>query len=540
MRNRVLFAAAMLLTSVAISCVRAGVRPATSSVPVKLASPFTDHMVLQRDMSVPVWGTAGAGQEVTVRFNGQTVKATANAAGHWTAKLAPMSAGGPREMKVAAGGGSVKLADVYVGEVWLCSGQSNMDFTLDRTPRFYFAGARNATAEIAAAKYPKIRMFSGFWTKAYEPQATIEGTWKICTPKNAREFSAIGYFFARDLQKALGGVPVGILTETYGASTAEAWIRREALESVPELKPMLDRFDAKVKAFPQAQHEQAAVARKRWRAALDRAEATSTTMPRGPRGPRDPDPVQDQHNPTVMYNGMIAPVVPYAIRGVLWYQGESIVGGDRGIEQYPLAQATLIRDWRKLWNEGEIPFYIVQLAAYHAPKPEPASGGTVATTREAQATVLALPATGMAATIDIGDARNIHPKNKQDVGDRLTRIALANVYGRKIEFSGPIYQSMAIEGKTARLKFGHVGAGLEAKGGGDLKQFAIAGKDGKFVAANAKIDGDTVVAGSPEVAEPVAVRYAWADNPEGANLFNKDGLPAPPFRADAPIYKIDP
>jgi sialate O-acetylesterase len=239
--------------------------------------------------------------------------------------------------------------------------------------------------------------------------------------------------------------------------------------------------------------------------------------------------VQDQHNATVLFNGMISPVIPFAIRGAIWYQGESIVGGAAGRALYPRVQATLVRDWRKLWGEGDFPFYIVQLAGQEAESNSPL-------VREAQATILSLPNTGMAVTTDIGEAKNVHPHNKQDVGDRLARIALANVYGRKLEFSGPAYESMKIEGSAVRVEFSHTGGGLVAKGG-PLKWFVIAGADMKFVPAEAKIDGKTVVVSSPEVPAPVAVRYAWVNFPDGCNLYNLDGLPAAQFRTDAPKLK---
>jgi sialate O-acetylesterase len=489
---------------------------------VKLASPFTDHMVLQRGMKVPVWGTADSGEKVSVEFAGQKQSVKADADGKWRINLDSMRASDKGRTLIVTGSATkatIKCEDVLVGEVWLCSGQSNMDFTVAKTTKYYFAGVTNEEQEVAAANYPNIRMFSGAWQRNYEPQTRIEGIWKICTPENVKEFSAIGYFFARDLQKELNA-PVGILTETFGASTAEAWVSREALAAVPDLKPMLDRFDTNVAAF-KANPPDMTAALKTWEAAAAKAKADGTATP---RRPGDRNPTQDQHNPTVMYNGMIAPIIPYAIKGVLWYQGESIVGGANGITLYPLVQSTLIKDWRQRWGEGDFPFYICQLAAHKANSNNPG-------VREAQATVLAIPNTGMAVSIDIGDPGNVHPKNKQDVGWRLMRIALAKAYGRKVEYSGPRYESMKVEGHAIRLKFTH-NAGLTARGG-DLKTFTIAGKDGKFVTALAKIEKGTVVVSSPEVAEPAAVRYAWENYPEGCNLYNRDGLPAAPFRTDS-------
>lgn len=466
------------------------------------ASPFTDHMVLQRGTDTPVWGTAAPGERVSVALAGQTRSTVAGGDGKWMVRLNNLKAGGPHTLSIR-GSNRVQLNDVYVGEVWLCSGQSNMDFTVAKTAKYSFAGVVNEAQEVAAADYPQIRMFKGDWTMAATPQTAVGGAWKVCTPANVREFSAVGYFFARALHKALG-VPVGIIAQTLGASTAEAWIRREALQTIPEMKTRLDAFDVAVRDF----------------------------SPSAPGAPRRRDPVQDQHNPTVLYNGMIAPIVPYGIQGVLWYQGESVLDGAAGIRLYPKVQATLIQDWRALWKKPGLPFYIVQLAAYARANPE---------MRAAQATVLALPRTGMAVTIDIGNRTNVHPRNKQDVGERLCRIALADAYGRRIESSGPVYRSMRVEGGAIRLQFSHLGGGLVARGSergerrlrGELGAFEIAGSEGRFVPAVARIEGEGVVVSSPEVAVPAAVRYAWKGFPEGPNLYNKAGLPAAPFQTEA-------
>jgi sialate O-acetylesterase len=497
---------------------------------VKPSALFSNHMVLQSGMAVPVWGTAGAAEKVMVKFQGQIQTAAADADGKWMVWLANLKAGGPFEMTIAgdrAGETPIVVKDVLVGEVWLGSGQSNMDFTVATTTRHYFAGVQNKEQEIAAANYPNIRMFTGGWKNSYEPQSEISGSWLIVTPENVKEMSAIGYLFARDMQKELK-VPFGIVTEAFGASTAEAWISREALDVNPQLKPLVEAFDAKVAAYKEHPPDITA-ALKAWEAAVAKANAAGT---RPPRRPSNGDPIGDQHNPTVMFNGMIAPVIPYAIKGVLWYQGEAINGGSTGYKLYPLLQATLIKDWRQRWGEGNFAFYICQLAPLKPWPTRPDTWYNNPDVREAQATVLSIPNTGMAVTIDIGDPSNIHPKDKQDVADRLTRIALANTYGRKIEYSGPRYDSMKVEGNAVRIKFIHTTGGLVAKGG-ELKTFVIAGKDGKFVPASARIEKDAVVVSSPDVAEPVAVRYAWDNYPEGCNLYNGDGLPAAPFRTDS-------
>jgi sialate O-acetylesterase len=486
---------------------------------VVLASPFTSHMVLQRDRAVPVWGTAAPLEKVTIAFAGQEPSAVAGADGKWRVDLAPLTASAESRLLVARGSKSpapLELSDVLVGEVWLGSGQSNMDFTLSKKVK-YFAGVTQEAAEIAAANYPLIRMFTGAAAKSLAPQERVAGEWRVCTPETAPAFSAVGYFFARDLTREIH-VPIGIVTLAFGASTAEAWIRREALRDDAKLKPLLDHFDAAVAAFRAHPPAAAGAARSEDVSALPNKERRARKT-----GTRDP--VQDQHNATVLFNGMIQPVIPYAIRGVIWYQGESIVGGEAGVALYPQVQETLVKDWRKLWGEGDFPFYIVQLAGQEAASNRPE-------VREAQATLLALvPNTGMAVTTDIGEAKNVHPHNKQDVGDRLARIALAQVYNRPIEYSGPAYANMTVEeGRRIRISFTHVGGGLAVKGAGPLKYFEVAGADGKYAPADASLEGDTVVVSSPRVPAPTAVRYCWVNFPSGCNFFNAAGLPAAQFR----------
>ena len=490
---------------------------------VKLPACFGDHMVLQRDMKIPVWGTAEAGEKVQATLGKETLSATATADGKWRVDFAPLKVGEPLALTVT-GKNTVAFKDVLVGEVWLASGQSNMDFTVAKTEKYYFCGTMNEAEEVAAADHPLIRMFTADWTMRAEPQSDVVGTWKVCTPESVREFSAVAYFFARDIQKELG-VPVGVLTCTYGASTAQAWISREALAAQAEIKPMLDAIDVAREKFATDANAAAGYERatKRWEETAAKAKADGG---KAPRRPKNPDPIQDQHNATVLYNGMIAPIIPYAMRGALWYQGESNTSDAR---PYPTLQNTLITDWRNRWAQGDFPFYLVQLASNNAPKPEPGNS-RLASMREAQGASLKLPNTGMAVTIDIGDEKNVHPKNKQDVGHRLARIALAQTYGKKVEFSGPMLDSAKVEGGTVRVKFTHA-AGLTAKGG-TLKQFAIAGADKAFVWADAKIEGDSVIVSSATVPAPAYVRYAWADFPEDCNLYNGDGLPAAPFRTD--------
>jgi sialate O-acetylesterase len=505
------FASRLVLTAVVIGFFALAL---AARAAVQLASPFTSHMVLQCDMKVPVWGTAAPGETVTVAFAGQEKTATADADGHWSVKLDAMAPSADSRTLTVTGSNAahtVRLEDVLVGEVWLCSGQSNMDFTVAKTKKYYYCGVTNEAAEVAAANHPNVRMFTGEWTLRYTPQTRVAGEWKICNPENVREFSAIGYFFARDLQQELK-VPVGIVTLTYGASTAQAWIPRAAIAANPELKPVLDQFDAAVKAYVPLSAE----ASNQWQSAVAAAKAAGKRAPRNPH----PSPVQNQHNPTVLFNGMVAPVIPFAVRGVLWYQGESITPPQ---DLFPLWNKTLIQTWRQLWGR-ELPFYFCQIAAYAKASPQ---------TREWQADALRLPATAMAVTIDIGDKHSVHPKDKQDVGYRLMRIALARSYGRHIEYSGPQYESMQVDGRSLALTFTHADDGLVARGG-PLRTFEIAGADGKFVPADAHIDGDKVVVSSPEISAPQAARYAWAPYPDGCNLYNAAELPAAPFRTEAP------
>lgn len=484
---------------------------------VRLASPFTDHMVLQREMPVPVWGMADGGEKITVEFAGQRKSATAGPDGQWRVTLDPLGANAEsrdflvtsvnRESKIE----TRKLQDVLVGEVWLGSGQSNMDFTVSKKIK-YFSGVDNEEREIAAADYPLIRMFTGDAAKAYVPQTTVGGAWKVCSPETVPAFSAVGYFFARELQKELK-VPVGIVTLAFGASCAQAWIRRDAMLADPDFKAVLDRFDEQVKNYTPPTAEELAA----------RTAATAKAKADGKRAPRLPSsPVQDQHNPTVMFNGMIAPVIPYAIRGVLWYQGESITAPQ---ELFPRWNQLLIADWRQLWGR-DLPFLFCQLAALDNPSNRPQ-------VREWQAAALKIPGTGMAVTLDIGDKKDVHPHNKAPLGDRLSRLALAQVYARTIESSGPQLASVTVEGAALRLSFSHRGGGLVAKDG-PLKTFELAGADGKFLPAEATLDGDTILLTCAPVAAPVVARYAWSNYPEGANLFNAAGLPAAPFRTDAP------
>ena len=449
---------------------------------------FTAHMVLQRNQHDPVWGWTKPGAKVTVSIEGKTATATAGADGKWLAKIGPLSAGGPYELTIS-GPETVKLADVLVGDVWICSGQSNMEFGI--------GNGKNAKQEIANANYPQIRLFTVVKNRSTQPLAVFGKRksampgWQPCTPKSVafggwNGFTAVGYFFGRDLYRHLK-VPIGLIHTSWGGTVAEAWTSAAALETMPDFKSAVEKLQSQK-----------------------------------PGRKADGNP----NVPTVLYNAMIAPLVPFAIKGVIWYQGESNVGRAK---QYATLLAKMIGDWRNRFEEGNFPFLIVQLANFMNTKPEPSESGW-AELREAQS--LAAEAAGhsaIASAIDIGEAHDIHPKNKQEVGRRLALVARALAYGEHVEYEGPTFKSLSVQGDKATVHFDHLGGGLEAKGG-PLKGFAIAGADGKFVWGDATIDGKTVVVSSPKVEHPVSVRYAWADNPV-ANLYNKAGLPANPFRA---------
>jgi sialate O-acetylesterase len=470
-------------------------------------------------MKAPIWGWADPGEKVTVTLGDQKAEATADKDGKWQVRLAAMKAGtGPLEMTVA-GKNTLKLANILIGEVWICSGQSNMGFTVK--------GVINSDQEIAEAKHPKIRLFSVTRVTAATPQTDCKGEWVECSPETVPGFTAVGYFFGRDLLQALA-VPVGLVNTSWGGTPAEAWTSRDALEADPAFAGLLERWKQNIEAYPKAKEAWDKVKDKKmadWKAAAAKAKADGKQPQRAPQAPSDP--AASPNCPASLYNGMIAPLIPLGIRGAIWYQGESNVG--RPMEYRKLFPA-MITDWRKHWAEGEFPFFFVQLANFMARKPEPADSNWAAL-REAQTMTLALPKTGQAVIIDIGEANDIHPKNKQDVGKRLALAAEAVAYGKDVVYSGPMYESMKVEGERVRLQFNHVGGGLVAKGGGQLTGFAMAGEDKKFAWADAKIDGDSVLVWSKDVPKPAAVRYAWADNPE-CNLYNKADLPASPFRTD--------
>jgi sialate O-acetylesterase len=472
---------------------------------ISLAPLFSEGVVLQRDQPLPVWGRAEPGEPIRVEFAGETQETITDASGSWRVTLGPKKMSTELRELVVTGNQTVRIRDVLVGDLWLCSGQSNMAFVVSR--------GLNAEAEIASADFPMIRHFRVIPTAAQTPAETVRGNWRKATPEEVGGFTGVGYFFARKMFLETG-VPIGLLHASWGGTQIESWISAKALASDPSAPAIEERWQAILRSYPSrlAAYEKQM---KDWEAAAAAAQAAGRefTVDR----PRAPDGLGSRAQPSSLYNGMIAPFVPAALRGVLWYQGEA--NAPRPEEYASLFQG-LIRQWRKDFGQ-ELPFYFVQLANFDR-------GNTWPLLREAQQSALALPKTGMAVAIDIGEVDDVHPRNKQDVGRRLALIALAKLEGRDLEYSGPVFRELRCEGDTLRVIFDH-GSGLTSHGR-NIVSIEIAGANQRFVPAAAVIDGDTLLVSSPSVSEPVAVRYAWHNIPD-ARLYNGAGLPAVPFRS---------
>jgi len=487
----------------------------TATADVKLPAVFSDNMVLQKAEKAPFFGTADKGEKVTIKVGDASAEATAGDDGKWRATIDSRNLPATPVDVTVSGKNSLTIKNVLVGEVWLASGQSNMEFTV--------SSGKDAELEAAAADWPQVRMFTVEKAIGTEPAADVKGRWDVCTPKTVGRFSSVAYFFALDLHHMLK-TPVGVIHTSWGGTPAEAWTSREALAAAdPDVKVILDRFDtatAKLTPEVKAKYDEDV---KAWRAA---------GAPRN-KTPKKPGGTPDQNSPATLYNAMVAPLVGYGVKGAIWYQGESNAGR---AYQYRKLFPTMISDWRSRWGKAagsdqpdDFSFYWVQLANFQGRTPEPVQSDW-AELREAQTMTQSLPKTGQAVIIDIGDGPDIHPKNKQDVGRRLARQALKKDYNVNIVDSGPTFDTMSVEGDTVRVRFKNAAGGLvshEVK----LTGFAIAGEDKKFVWADAKIEGEAVVLKSPAVAKPVAVRYGWANNPD-ASLYNKAGLPTCPFRTD--------
>ena len=494
-----------------LSLVLSLVCAAPVSADIKLPAVISDSMVLQQGIEVPIWGWAEPGEKVAVSGNWQSLgwHTAADKDGRWMVKIKPPKAGGPYEMTIS-GKNTITIKNILAGEVWVCSGQSNMEWSVARSA--------NAEQEIASANYPNIRLFAVRKTIADTPQQDCSGSWSSCSSQTVAGFSAVAYFFGRELHSQLD-VPIGLIQTCWGGTPAEAWTRHKVLASDSEFKPIIDRFDEAWGNHLKAMNDytQKLIS---WLLAAEKAHVEGGQIPSEPDKPRSPS---RQKTPSRLYNSMIAPLIPYGIRGAVWYQGESNTGR---AYQYRKLFPAMIENWRNDWGQGDFPFYYVQIAPFKYGKEF-----IGVELREAQLMALSVPNTGMAVITDIGNVNNIHPKNKQDVGKRLAFWAMARTYGREeIVCSGPIYKSMKVKGDKIRLFFDHVGGGLVAKGGA-LTHFTIAGEDKKFVEAKAQIDRDTIVVSSDKVKKPVAVRFAWS-NTAVPNLFNKEGLPASSFRTD--------
>lgn len=501
---------------------------------LKLAAVFSDHMVLQCGKAVPVWGWADPGGKITVEFAGQAKAVTADSAGKWQVKLDPMPASAePRIMVVKStiGNSQSTISDVLVGEVWLGSGQSNMVVPV--------IGARDSEKETAAADLPLIRMFREDSKAAETPQANATGNWVVCSPQTVRGFSATLYFFGRELHRELK-VPVGLICSAVGATPIQSWIAADVQAKIPELKAALDaevKSDAEFDwAGATARYEKELAS---WKEKTAQAKAAGQSPPGKPGDPLEERNRCGSVRGGGLFNGKIAPLIPFALRGVLWYQGESNTRTEEAGRLYAPQLPLLISDWRTRWGE-ELPFAWVQLPNYIPwfPLPKREHYGWLLV-RDAQLKALRLPHTGMAIAIDLGEPNNIHPKNKQDVGKRLALWALGDVYGKKVPAtSGPLPAGHEVRGANLVVTFTHADGGLIAKGD-DLKGFVISGKDQQWQPAQGRIEGGKVIVSSPDVPRPVAVRYAWSDNPD-CNLYNGAGLPAAPFRTDAwPVPSAD-
>ena len=514
--NRSTIQAVVVLFAVSIFC---PVLPVSADV--SLPGVIDSNMVLQRDVPIPIWGWADEGELITIEFNTKKVKLRAGADGRWMVRFPATEAGGPYELTVA-GKNTIQLTNILVGEVWFCSGQSNMDMGV--------GACDNAEQEVAAADYPEMRLFKVPRRPSGRPETDVEASWQVCSAKTISSgswggFSAAAYYFGRELHQQLG-VPIGLINSSWGGTRIEPWTPPVGFRKVKTLKDITEKVEQADSDYTKDVSSKIN-AIELWAQEATKALAANTLVPLPPAFPQYPlssngHPVQ----PTELYNGMVHPIVPFAIRGAIWYQGEANVG--EGMQYLDKTKA-LVRGWRQVWGLGDFPYYYVQLAPFRY-RGDPLRLPGI---WEAQTAALSIPNTGMAVTVDtVADIEDIHPTNKQAVGKRLALWALAKTYGRsELVYSGPLYKSMSIEDGKIRISFEHTGSGLVSRDGKDLTWFEIASSYKRFVKANAQIDGDTVVVWNDEIVSPVAVRFGW--NQEARpNLSNKEELPALPFRTD--------
>ncbi|AVR45628.1 9-O-acetylesterase [Christiangramia fulva] len=472
---------------------------------IKLPSLVGDRMVLQQKSAVNLWGWAKPGEQIDVKlgWEKENLHTTADENGNWKFTVHTPAADGKAYDIVLKGENTIKLHDVLLGEVWLCSGQSNMFFPVGRQEGTWKTGVQNYQQEIEQADYPNIRLFTVGLDVSQHPEEDVKGSWKRCSPETVESFSAVSYFFGRNLKQELN-VPIGLISTSWGGTKAEAWTSKKVLEENPDFLPILERYAEKEEKY---YHDLASYY------GAKQKEIANTDLEKPSKGERNKDPY-------VLYNAMLHPLINYTIKGAIWYQGES--NAERAYQYRSLFPA-MIENWRRDWQQGDFPFYFVQIAPHRSQNAE---------IREAQLMAFQnVKNTGMVVTTDIGNPTDIHPRDKQTVGKRLSLWALAQTYGKeKLVFSGPIYDHMEKRKNSIQIYFDHTGAGLVKKGK-DLTEFEIAGSNQKFYPAKARIKGNTVIVSSPKVKDPVAVRFAWKDIP-APNLFNKEGLPASPFRTD--------
>ena len=487
---------------------------------------FSDHMVLQRERPAAIWGKATPGAEIKITFKDQSATTQTGADGKWRTQIqtGPADATGAT-LTITTGTDKIQIADVLVGEVWFASGQSNMFYTMNRSPEY--------ANLIAESNHPGLRMFNAPLVTAAENQDDIEGTWQTTTPETTPGFSAVAFFFARKLHLELG-IPVGVIKSAWGGKPVETFTSREALNTLPATKALVDATLKDAASYDQAKADTAyATKLEQWKTTMAAAKGKSPEerkrLPKKPDAPKPP--LLTEGKPGVLFASMIHPFTGYTMRGAIWYQGEG--NAKAGAVPYDQTLPLMINDWRKRWND-EFSFYYVQLASYHAPSTAPGTPDSWALTQDRMRLVLnTTPKTGMAITNDVGEANDIHPKNKKDPGERLARWALAKDYGQTLTYSGPLFKTSQTRDKAIRVTFDQCGTGLKSRDGSPLKRFEIAGSDKTWHWADAKIDGtDSVLVSSPQVPQPAAVRYAWAANPEGANLVNSEGLPTSVFRTD--------
>ena len=492
---------------------------------IKLPAVIGSNMIIQRDLPMKLWGWAEPKESVTVKVEGRVIgSAIADEKGNWSVQLPARKAGAVPDM-IIEGKNTITLQNLLAGDVWVCSGQSNMAMTIRRTPRIYFGGIDNADAEVAAANYSGIRLFTVTEVeKGLKPLTDCVGEWKVCSSVNIEDFSATAYFFGRDLHQKLN-VPVGLIVSAVGGSSAEAWTSKEVFDN-PAAAAGTRGYDDEYPGLVVQYDKQFA----EWQKDSEEAKAKGLTVPREPKKPATTKYFYAKWGS--FYNSMIYPITPLRIKGAIWYQGEANAG--RASAYVPLL-TNMIGSWRQVWNQGNFPFLIAQLANCRL-SALPVDG-TWAELREAQTKVAeTVPACGMALAYDTGGPNgSLHPMNKQTIGARLALVALKDVYNQAVVSSGPVFENANFKKDCAIVKFKNIGGGLVSKNG-DVKGFTIAGEDQRFVPAEAKIEGSSVVVKSSEVISPKAVRYGWADNPT-VTLYNREGLPAQPFRTDSQLQK---